>query len=215
MKDRLETGAWSQGKAAPRVGGIPGAFPKPGSPSFPFSGGGAFLANVSVSRAACSAFSAISPPPLCPAVLQGAPRQLQARAYPGPFPWCGAGLGNSQRTLGGAAWDSLGPRGTVPRVSFESAVVARGGSAGFGTLISFILAGGSNQTSGSAWKELDLPAGAAASLPGTPFALQSLMSFCAPLFLTPCLLVRLRTGAPFATLVSPSLCLSSLERSRR
>lgn len=102
MEDRLETGAWvSQGKAAPRVGASPGRFLKPGSPSFPFSGGGAFLANVSVSRAAHSAFSAISPPPLCPAVLQGAPRQLQARVYPGPLPWCGAEPGNSQRALGG------------------------------------------------------------------------------------------------------------------
>lgn len=115
MEDRLETEAWvSQGKAAPCVGGIPGAFPKPGSPSFPFSGGGAFLANVSVSPAACSAFSAISPPPLCPAVLQGAPRQLQARAYPGPLPWCGAEPGNSLRALGGAAWGSLDPCGMVP-----------------------------------------------------------------------------------------------------
>lgn len=162
------------GKGGTSRGGIPGAFPKLGSPSFPFSGGGAFLANVSVSRAACSAFSAISPPPLCPAVLQGAPRQLQARAYSGPFPWCGAEPRNSQRALGGVTWGSLGPRGTVPRVSFESVVVARGGSIGSGTLISFILAGGSNQTSQGAWKELDLPAGAAASLAGTPFALQSL-----------------------------------------
>lgn len=64
MEDRLEAREWvRQGKAAPRVGGIPGAFPKPGGPSFPFSGGGAFLANVSVSRASCSAFSAISPLP--------------------------------------------------------------------------------------------------------------------------------------------------------
>lgn len=110
MQDRLEGRGWvSQGKAAPRVGGIPGAFPKPGSPSFPFSGGGAFLANVSVSRASCSAFSAISPPPLCPAMLQGAPRQLQARAYPGLLPWCSAVPGNSQCALGGAAWGVTGP----------------------------------------------------------------------------------------------------------
>lgn len=153
MEDRLEGRGWvSQGKAAPRVGGIPGAFPKPGSPSFPFSGGGAFLANVSVSRASCSAFSAISPPPLCPAVLQGAPRQLQARAYPGLLPWCSAVPGNSQCALGGAAWGLLGPYGMVSRVSsIESAVVARGGPSGSGTLISFIFAGGSYQTSGGAW----------------------------------------------------------------
>lgn len=138
------TGDWSRGeprKGGTSHGGIPGAFPKLGSPSFPFSGGGAFLANVSVSPAACSAFSAISSPPLCPAVLQGAPRQLQARAYPGPLPWCGTEPGNSQRALGGATRGSLGPCGIVPRVSaFESAVVARGGSAGSGTLSSSLVA---------------------------------------------------------------------------
>lgn len=155
MQDRLEGRGWvSQGKAAPRVGGIPGAFPKPGSPSFPFSGGGAFLANVSVSRASCSAFSAISPPPLCPAVLQGAPRQLQARAYPGLLPWCSAVPGNSQCALVGRLGGgvSLGPYGMVSTVpAIESAVVARGGPLGSGTLISFIFAGGSNQTSRGAW----------------------------------------------------------------
>lgn len=83
------------GKGGTSRGGIPGAFPKPGSPSFPFSGGGAFLANVSISPAACSAFYAISSPPFCPAVLQGAPLQLQAREYPGRLPWCGAAPGDS------------------------------------------------------------------------------------------------------------------------
>lgn len=168
----------SQGKAAPPVGASPGRFLS-------------WEALPLLSREEALSWQMLvfpgppAPPSLpflpLPSALQccKAPRD-SCRQERTQGPWCGAEPGNSQRALDGATWGSLGPRGTVPRVSFESAVVARGGSVGSGTLISFILAGGSNQTSGGAWKELDLPAGAAASLAGTPFALQSLC-FLVPL----------------------------------
>lgn len=137
VEDRLEVREWvSQGKAAPRVGGIPGAFPKPGSPSFPFS------------EEALSWQMLVFPGPPAPPSLPFLPLPSALQCCKAPHDSCrqkrtqgscpGAALRRetvSALALGGAAWGSLGPCGVVSRVSaIESAVVARGGPAGSGTL---------------------------------------------------------------------------------
>lgn len=122
----------------------------------------------------------------------------------------------SALALGGAAWGSLGPCGVVSRVSaIESAVVARGGPAGSGTLNFFHpcwwLPSPPQEVPGTSQTRRQGPRRAWL---GRLSHCRAYVPLCPSLPHSPSLPVRFRRGAPFASSVSPSLHPSRLERPR-